>query len=274
MVGFPIANLIVSLIGNIVGASSQVVFGQLVWNPVDYLDMLQTSNYTAANRAGCFFIAFLFAYCAIFSSIFENSLPAGNDFAALLPKYITIRRGFFLCAILSVAINPWYLLGGASIFVSFLASYQIFLSAITGVLLCQYYLIGRGYMEIPDLFTASKTGAYYYTKGWNIRAYIAYICGIAPNFYGFLNNMGVSAPMGITKFYYVAYWVGLFVSGFVYWALCIFFPPVIMFKHGWKEPKNYVRPEEDTVEEVSESPRLSDGEGKNVGAAATELNIG
>ncbi len=196
--------------------------------------MIQTQNYTSANRAGCFFIALMFAYCAIFSSIFENSLPAGNDLSALLPKYITIRRGFFICAVVSFAINPWYLLGSASIFVSFLASYQIFLSAITGVLLCNYYLIGRGHLSMPDCFTSSKSGAYYYIGGWNARAYIAYVIGIIPNFYGFLNNMGVSAPIGVTRFYYFAYWVGLFVSGAVFWICCKISPPAIMYTSGWK----------------------------------------
>jgi NCS1 family nucleobase:cation symporter-1 len=87
-------------------------------------DILQTRDYTSGNRAGCFFIALMFAYSAIFSSIFENSLPAGNDVAPLFPKYISVRRGMYLYQIISVAINPWYLPGSASIFVSFLSSYQ------------------------------------------------------------------------------------------------------------------------------------------------------
>jgi nucleobase:cation symporter-1, NCS1 family len=108
--GFPVANLIVGIFGNLVAACSQRIFGELVWNPVNFLDMLQTADYTPANRAGCFFIAACFAYCCMFSSIFENSLPAGNDIAALFPKYLTVRRGFFVCAVVSFAINPWFLL--------------------------------------------------------------------------------------------------------------------------------------------------------------------
>jgi NCS1 family nucleobase:cation symporter-1 len=188
----------------------------------------------------------MFVYSAIFSSIFENSLPAGNDLAALFPKYISVRTGFFVCAVISFLINPWYLLGSASIFVSFMASYQIFLSAITGVLLCNYYIISRGYIDIPSAFTSDKTGPYYYSSGWNFRAYVAYIIGVVPNFYGFLNNMGVAAPIGVTRFYYFAYWVGLAVSASTYWALCKMFPPAVMYTEGWKESKNYIRPEEDT----------------------------
>lgn len=245
IIGFPISNLVVSIVGNIVGASSQIIFGEVVWNPVTFLDMLQTTSYTSANRAGCFFIAACFAYSAIFSSIFENSLPAGNDIAALFPKILTVRKGFFICAAVSFAINPWYLLGSASIFISFLSSYQIFLSAITGVLLCRYYIVARGHLEIDDLFTARKDGMYYYTHGWNWRAYAAYVIGIAPNFYGFLNNMGVSAPLGVTRAYYVAYEIGVCLSFFVYWGLNYCFPPALKFPLSeWHEPGDYVRPED------------------------------
>ncbi|THW85153.1 putative uridine permease [Aureobasidium pullulans] len=245
LAGFPLSNFIVCIIGNLVASSSQVIYGEVTWNPLTFLDMLQTTEYSSANRAGCFFIAACFAYSAIFSSIFENSLPAGNDIAALFPKYLTVRKGFFICAVVSFVINPWYLLGSAGIFISFLASYQIFLSAITGVLLCHYYIISRGHLKIDDLYTSDKNGVYHYFHGWNWRAYVAYVVGIIPNFYGFLNNMGVSAPTGVTKAYYFAYEIGLILSFGVYWGCCCFYPPqLVMPLNEWHEPKDYVRPEE------------------------------
>lgn len=245
VVGFPLSNLVVSIVGNLVGASSQVIFGEVVWNPVNFLDKLQTTSYTPANRAGCFFIAGCFVYSAIFSSIFENSLPAGNDIAALFPKYLTVRKGFFICAAVSFAINPWYLLGSASIFVTFLSSYQIFLSSITGILLCHYYIISRGYLEVEDIYTSRKDGVYHYFHGWNWRAYVAYIVGIAPNFYGFLNNMGVAAPVGVTRAYYVAYEIGIVLSFSVYWGLNYLSPPALKFPLSeWHEPVDYIRPED------------------------------
>ncbi|EHL03785.1 putative Uridine permease [Glarea lozoyensis 74030] len=269
LVGFPVANLLVAIVGNLVAASSQAITGELIWNPITFLDTLQSSSYTPGNRAGCFFIAACFSYSAIFSSIFENSLPAGNDIAALFPKYLTVRKGFFICAVVSFAINPWYLLGSASIFISFLASYQIFLSSITGVLLCHYYIITRGYLEIEDLYTSRKDGVYHYFHGWNWRAYLAYVIGIAPNFYGFLNNMGVDAPIGITKAYYFAYEIGLFLSFFTYWAACTWSPPALTVPLSeWREPRDYVRPEErgEVIEGVVEDVEFGNGGGeKGVG---------
>ncbi|EXJ88749.1 hypothetical protein A1O1_05681 [Capronia coronata CBS 617.96] len=245
--GFPFAAFLVSIVGQLVASSSTLIFGELVWNPLDLLDRLQTENYTAKNRAGCFFIALMFAYSALFSSVFENSLPAGNDIAALFPKYISVRTGMFICQLVSLAINPWYLLGTASAFINFLASYQIFLSSITGVLICNYFMIARGYFNVPDLYSSRKSGVYHFWHGWNFRAYIAYVVAIAPNFPGFLGNMGVKMPLGITRFYYFAYPVGIAISFVVFWVCNLVWKPEMMMPlNEWHEPKNYIRPEEDT----------------------------
>lgn len=62
---------------------------------------------------------------------------------------------------------------------------------------------------------------------------------MAPNFYGFLNQMGVKAPLGIQRFYYIAYPTGLLVAFGVYYFSCLVSAPEGMEKFGWKEPKDY-----------------------------------
>jgi NCS1 family nucleobase:cation symporter-1 len=82
---------------------------------------------------------------------------------------------------------------------------------------------------------------YHYFHGFGLNAFITYIIAVAPNFYGFLNQMGVKAPLGIERFYYVAYPTGLIVAFGVYYLLALVNPPLGMEKGtGWKEPKDYV----------------------------------
>ncbi|KZT30186.1 hypothetical protein NEOLEDRAFT_1127086 [Neolentinus lepideus HHB14362 ss-1] len=248
LIGFPLSTLLVGLVGNIVGSTSQVIFGDLIWNPITLLDAMLTRDYSPRTRAGAFFLALGFTYSSIFSSIFENSIPAGNDLAALWPRFITVRRGFYIAAVVSYAMCPWYILGTASSFVSWLASYQIFLSAITGVMLCQYYIISRGHFIVPDLYTTKPSGLYWYSNGWNYRAYVAYVLGIAPNFYGFLGVFGVHVTTGAQREYYFAYPIGLIISFMAYWGLCILDPPKCMSRHDeWKEPSDYVAPEDESM---------------------------
>lgn len=81
---------------------------------------------------------------------------------------------------------------------------------------------------------------YYFFHGFNLRGFGAYLVAVAPNFYGFLHEMGVKAPLGIQRFYFVAYPVGLLIAFGVYYFACLAWPPAKMEKtSGWKEPKEY-----------------------------------
>ncbi|KAH8698810.1 permease for cytosine/purines, uracil, thiamine, allantoin-domain-containing protein [Talaromyces proteolyticus] len=271
VIGFPLSNFIVAVCGNVIAAAGKGIFGELIWNPLTLLDkLMEGERYTHANRAGCALISLAFVYASISSAIFENSIPAGNDIASLLPKYITIKRGFFICAVLSYAICPWYLLSSAAVFINFLSSYQIFLSAIAGILICDYYLIRRGYLDIPLLYIGSqKENYYYYTYGFNIRAFVAYLVPVAIHFYGFLNQLGVSAPMGIQRFYYVAYPTGLLIAFGLYYLFCIWFPFSGMVDKalGWKEPQDYS--DENHLGRITEEGIVSDG----VDVVTQEANV-
>ena len=166
----------------------------------------------------------------------------------------------YIAQVLSVATNPWYLLASATIFIEFLGSYQIFLSSITGVLLCNYYITSRGYFNIPDLHTSRKGGDYEFIGGWNWRAYVAYVIAIIPNFSGFLGNMGVAMPLRITRFYYFAYPFGLVLSCGMFRLCNIISSPKVHFPLSeWREPKDYIRSEED-----SDNAVVIEGEGSDV----------
>lgn len=67
LIGFPLSNFIVQVIGMLVASTSEVVYGEVVWNPVIYLERLLVDNFDAAHRAGAFFISAGFVYSLLFS---------------------------------------------------------------------------------------------------------------------------------------------------------------------------------------------------------------
>ncbi|KAK4053264.1 hypothetical protein OIO90_004038 [Microbotryomycetes sp. JL221] len=245
IIGFPLSNMIVSIIGLVVASTSEVVVGEIQWNPVIYLDMILERNLDNASiRAGVFFIALGFLYSLLYSSAIENLFPWANDTAALLPRYLNIRRGLYLCILFTIAINPWYLLGSASIFITVLSSYQIFLFSIMAILLVDYYVICKGLFQIEDLYTTRRDGTYYYTYGVNIRAVVAYFVGVAVNFYGFLGNLNVFSVSDATRHsYYFAIFTTTTAAGLTYLALCKIWP-VKHFNKEWSEPRGCWEPEQ------------------------------
>lgn len=101
----PIGFGITSFIGIIVSSSSAVIFGESVWNPLDLLGKFQEGA-SSGQRFGIFVISTGFALAQLGTNIAANSVSAGTDMTALLPRYLTIRRGGYICAAIGLAMCP------------------------------------------------------------------------------------------------------------------------------------------------------------------------
>ena len=103
----PIGFAITSFIGIIVSSSSKVIYGQAIWNPLSLLSNF-LDGASLGERFGVFVIAFAFALAQLGTNIAANSVSAGTDMAALFPRYLNIRRGGYICAIIGLGMCPWY----------------------------------------------------------------------------------------------------------------------------------------------------------------------
>ncbi|KAM3454830.1 hypothetical protein MY3296_002808 [Beauveria thailandica] len=223
LVIIPTSFAITSLYGILVSSSSAVIYGEYVWNPVLLLGKF-IDHGSSADRFGVFVIAFTLAFAQLGTNISANSVSTGTSLAALIPRYISIRRGSYICAIVGLAMCPYNFVGSSSKFTTYLSAYSVFLSSITGVIVADYYFVRKGFICVNDLYNARKTGPYYYTYGVNWRAYTAYICGILINVVGFAGEVGATVPKGASYIFQVNFFTGFGVSVGIYYALCKLFP--------------------------------------------------
>ena len=101
----PVGFGITTFIGIIVTSSSSVIFNKSVWDPLEVLgEFLEGAS--SGQRFGIFVIATGFALAQLGSNIAANSVSAGTDMSALLPRFINIRRGSYICAMLGLVICP------------------------------------------------------------------------------------------------------------------------------------------------------------------------
>lgn len=71
-------------------------------------------------------------------NISANSISAANDLMSFCPRYINIRRGQLLAAVIgSWAFVPWKILASAAKFLAFLGGYTIFLGPMTAILMTE-----------------------------------------------------------------------------------------------------------------------------------------
>lgn len=92
------------------------------------------------------------------------------------------------------------------------------------MILCDYYVVRRGYLSIRDLYNAGKNGAYYHFLGFSWHAYASYLAGILINIVGFAGEIGRNVPIGAQYIYKINYFSGVIVSATVYFILTRFFP--------------------------------------------------
>ena len=219
----PIGFAFTSFIGIIVSSSSVVIFGEAIWSPLELLDkFLDEGGFF--QRFGVFMIASAFTLAQLGTNIAANSVSAGTDLTALLPRYINIRRGGYICAAIGLAICPWNLLSSTNSFITYLSAYSVFLSSIAGVIVCDYYWVRKGFFEVRELYSPRKSGPYYFTLGFNWRGWVAYIAGILINIVGFAGAIGVQVPIGATYLYRLNFFCGFIIASGSYYLLCRYFP--------------------------------------------------
>ena len=143
------------------------------------------------------------------------------------------------------------LLSTSNNFTTYLSAYSVFLSSIAGVIICDYYLVRRGYFQIKDLYSARKSSPYYFTFGFHWRGYTAYICGILINIVGFVGAIGRPVPQGAKYLYDLNFFCGFIVASGTYWLLCRF-SPIPATSTKWMEVG-------DEITEVSVAYAGSDG---------------
>jgi len=80
-----------------------------------------------------------------------------------------------------------------------------------------FWICRRRALDVRQLY--KKHGIHRFTKGFNMRAFIAFFCGIAPDMPGLAAACGAKGvPKGATYLHSLSWLVATVVSGLVYWV--------------------------------------------------------
>ncbi|KAJ5174126.1 uncharacterized protein N7482_000003 [Penicillium canariense] len=221
---------IVGLLGIFTAAAAQTAYGEVIWNPIEIISLWMESG-SSAGRAAAAFAAIGLIIVTLGINISANSISAANDLMAFAPKYINIRRGQLLAAFIgSWAFVPWKILASAAKFLAFLGGYTIFLGPMTSILMCDYFIVRRGNVSVPDMYNFH--GIYRYSPKFatNWRAVVAFFIGCAPPLPGFVNNIvdaggdTTSVSVGGQHLFAIGYIYSFIAAGVFYWGFNRFFP--------------------------------------------------
>jgi nucleobase:cation symporter-1, NCS1 family len=202
--GLPTAMTLYAFIGVAVTSASAVIFGEPIWDPVMLL-----SKFNQPLVAFIALVALLLA--TLNTNVAANVVSPSNDFSNLRPNLISFRTGGLITGVIGILMMPWKLLKDFSSYIfGWLVGCSAFLGPIAGIMICDYYILRRRHLNVPDLYRL--VGAYSYRNGFNPRAMIALAVGVL------VALVGLLVP-GLRLLYDYAWFVGFFISGAVYYLL-------------------------------------------------------
>ncbi|KAI1842319.1 hypothetical protein JX266_011487 [Neoarthrinium moseri] len=223
--GILISKVIVMFVSCATTSASTGFLGKSYWNVWDLYDAILTQYWSPAARAGIFFVALGMVLATIATNAGSNSLPVGADTSGLWPRWVTIVRGQVVCALLAPLCVPWKIIASATSFLTFLGSYTVFLMPICGVMIVDYWVLRRGNFHVPSLYTKAKGTPYAYTNGWNLRAVVAWVAGVAFTVHGIAGSLDPTAVNQASKnMYKLGFLLSLAMGSFVFYILNLIWP--------------------------------------------------
>ena len=94
----------------------------------------------------------------------------------------------------------------------------MFLGPIAGIMMADFWILRNRHLNLSSLYR--HPDIYSFFHGFNLRAFVAFILGIAPNLAGLAKAVGnKSVPKGATYVYSLSWLIGTIVAFVVYLVL-------------------------------------------------------
>jgi len=213
VIGLPATMGLYAFIGIAVTCATVIIYGKAIWDPVQLLAKFDAPATVVLSLVSL-------SIATLTTNIAANVVSPANDFSNLRPTLISFKTGGLITAVIGLVIMPWRLLSdlGNYIFV-WLIGYSALLGPIGGIMICDYFLIRRGRLNVEDLYR--RHGEYTYRHGINWKAVLVLVLAILPNVPGFINAAAATPifPAFFDQIYTYAWFVGLLLAMGLYYVL-------------------------------------------------------
>jgi len=220
-VALPTTMAFYSFVGIVVTGATVVIFGEAIWDPVQVVGKVGSPVLSAIALI-------VLAIATLSTNIAANVVSPANDFSNLAPRKISFRTGGMITAFIGIFMMPWKLVADPSGYIfTWLIGYGALLGPIAGIMIADYYVYRRKYLDVNQLYQVD--GIYTYTSGFSLAALAAFLLAVLPNLPGFLVQTGAisGAHPLLTAIYQQAWFVGFGLAFVLYLVFRKLSPPPI-----------------------------------------------
>src|SRR5690606_4146690 len=170
ILGLPTTMSFIAIMSIMITSGGIVVYGEAIWDPVQLASRFDSPIVVVAALIGI-------VLATVTTNLAANVVSPSYDFSNAFPRRISFRTGGLITGVIGIVVQPWRLISDPNIYIyAWLSFYGGVLATIAGVLAAGYWVKARRMLSLTDLF-AERGGRYWYTAGWNWRAFVATAVG-------------------------------------------------------------------------------------------------
>ncbi|MFE0805679.1 NCS1 family nucleobase:cation symporter-1 [Streptomyces sp. NPDC058812] len=167
--GLPTTMTLFAFLSVMVTSGSQAVYGEAIWDPVKLAAKTD-------NVVGLLFALVTVLVATLSVNIAANLVSPAFDFSNVAPRKVSFRAGALITCVLAVLIFPWKLYSDPQGYIfTWLGLVGGLLGTVAGILIADYWILRRARLDLVDLYRTG--GRYWYDRGWNWRAVVAFLVG-------------------------------------------------------------------------------------------------
>ncbi|NVC93296.1 NCS1 family nucleobase:cation symporter-1 [Vibrio natriegens] len=200
LLGLPLNFIVFSLFSVVIVSASIPVFGEMIVDPVETVKRLDSGLITVLGA-----LTFIFATVGI--NIVANFVAPAFDFSNVSPQKISFKMGGFIAAFGSILLTPWNLFNNPEVIHYTVDVLAAMIGPLYGIIIVDYFIVKKGQIDVPSLYTESPQGQYWYKNGVNMNSvYALVIASVA----------AIIATFFVTELANYALFIGGLVSAAVY----------------------------------------------------------
>ena len=140
-------------------------------NPTDIIGKFDNLQITIV-------VLFFIIVASASTNLVANFIPSQYSLINFIPSKFTLKSASYLISILGFLIGVFWLTVLSQIgILSFIDTFGAFFGPLFGVIIIDYYLIKNSSLSNKDIYSVEIDSAYYYSKGWHVKAIYSLIIG-------------------------------------------------------------------------------------------------
>ena len=175
-------------------------------NPTDIIGKFDNLQITIV-------VLFFIIVASASTNLVANFIPSQYSLINFIPSKFNLKSASYLISILGFLIGIFWLTVLSQIgILSFIDTFGAFFGPLFGVIIIDYYLIKDSSLSNKDIYSVEIDSAYYYSKGWHVKAIYSLIIG-------FIFSASTIWNVNLMFLQSYAWIIGAFISSTTYYLL-------------------------------------------------------